>query len=329
MISYLQAVVIGLLQGVTELFPVSSLGHSVLVPAFLGGSWETLVTQSATSTSETSPYLAVIVALHVATALALIIFFRSDWVRIIRGFAHTIRPSISARRIVTTNADQRLAWLLIIATIPVGITGLALEHTFRTLFANPLSAAIFLTINGLILLAGEALRRRAPTDTEATDGADESHADHLTPDPQPATRSATPAVEAGATPGTRRLANLHYGEAAIIGSFQTFALLAGISRSGIAMVGGLTRGLSHRDAARFSFLLATPVILAAGVLKLPSLAGPAGDHIHGQVLVGALVAGLASYVSVRWLTRYFETRTLIPFAIYSLLAGTICIIRFA
>jgi undecaprenyl-diphosphatase len=327
MISYLQAVVIGLLQGVTELFPVSSLGHSVLVPAFIGGSWETLVTQSATSTSETSPYLAVIVALHVATALALIVFFRSDWVRIIRGFLRTIRPSIAARRLVTTDADERLAWLLIIATIPVGITGLALEHTFRTLFAKPLAAAIFLTINGLILLAGEALRRRAPTDTDDLDGTDQAHGPHLVAGPPPATSSSV--VEADPAPTTRRLATLHYGEAAIIGSFQTFALLAGISRSGIAMVGGLARGLSHRDAARFSFLLATPVILAAGVLKLPSLAGPAGAHIHGQVLVGALVAGLASYLSVKWLTRYFETRTLIPFAIYSLLAGTICIIRFA
>lgn len=331
MISYLQAIVIGLLQGVTELFPVSSLGHSVLVPAFIGGSWETLATQSATSTSETSPYLAVIVALHVATALALIIFFRSDWVRIIAGFARTIRPSIAARRLVTTDADERLAWLLIIATIPVGITGLALEHTFRTLFAKPLAAAIFLTINGLILLAGEVLRRRAPIDTDDHDGLAgvDAHGLQLVADPQPVTSSTSPAVEPDAAPATRRLATLHYGEAAIIGSFQVFALLAGISRSGIAMVGGLARGLSHRDAARFSFLLATPVILAAGVLKLPSLTGPAGDHIHGQVLVGAIVAGLASYLSVKWLTRYFETRTLIPFAIYSLLAGTICIIRFA
>src|SRR6195256_6270253 len=168
MISYFQAVVIGLPQGVPERFPVSSLGHSVLVPAFIGGSWEALVTQSATSTSETSPYLAVIVALHVATALALIIFFRTDCVRITRGFGRTIRPSIAARRIVPTDADERLAWLLIIATIPVGITGLALEHTFRILFARPLAAAIFLTINGLILLAGEALRRRAPTDADDT-----------------------------------------------------------------------------------------------------------------------------------------------------------------
>lgn len=325
MISYFQAVVIGLLQGVTELFPVSSLGHSVLVPAFIGGSWESLVTQSATSTSETSPYLAVIVALHVATALALIIFFRSDWIRIIRGFLRTVRPSIAARRLVTTDADERLAWLLIIATIPVGITGLALEHTFRTLFAKPLAAAIFLTINGLILLAGEWLRRRAPTDVDDLDGMDAADDPPLAADGKPAPRSV---VGADAAPATRRLATLHYGEAAIIGSFQTFALLAGISRSGIAMVGGLARGLSHRDAARFSFLLATPVILAAGVLKLPSLAGPAGAGIHGQVLVGAVVAGLASYLSVKWLTHYFETRTLIPFAIYSLLAGALCIIRF-
>ena len=322
MISYLQAVVIGLLQGVTELFPVSSLGHSVLVPAFIGGSWETLVTQSATSTSESSPYLAIIVALHVATALALIVFFRSDWVRIIRGFGRTVGPSIAARRIVATDADERLAWLLVIATIPVGITGLALEHTFRTLFAKPLAAAIFLTINGLILLAGEALRRRAPAD--AHNGDDTQSAPAL----QSATSATTPTVDVNPAPAPS-LATLRYGEAAIIGFFQTFALLAGISRSGIAMVGGLARGLSHRDAARFSFLLATPVILAAGVLKLPSLAGAAGAHIHGQVLVGAAIAGLASYVSVRWLTRYFQTRTLIPFAIYCLVAGVICIIRFA
>lgn len=323
MISYFQAVVIGLLQGVTELFPISSLGHSVLVPALIGGTWEPLVTQSATASSESSPYLAYIVALHVATALALLIFFRADWVRVIRGFLRTVRPSIAARRLVTRDPDERLAWLLIIATTPVGITGLALEHAFRTLFAKPLAAAIFLTVNGVILLAGERLRRIAPTDTDgdetaaAQPGAAGSHHD----------RVAAPAVQTRRT--TRRLATLHYGEAAVIGAFQTLALLAGISRSGISMVGGLARGLSHRDAARFSFLLATPVILAAGVLKLPSLAGSAGHAIHGQVLVGALVAGLASYISVRWLTRYFETRTLTPFAIYSLVVGIICIIRFA
>src|SRR5664279_573403 len=135
MISYFQATLIGLLQGVTELFPVSSLGHSVLVPAFIGGSWEHLVTESSSGDSGSSPYLAFIVALHCATALALLLFFRNDWVRIIRGFLRSLRPSIAARRIVTADADERLAWLIVVATIPVGITGLALEHTFRTLFA--------------------------------------------------------------------------------------------------------------------------------------------------------------------------------------------------
>ncbi len=319
MLSYLQAVTIGLLQGVTELFPVSSLGHSVLVPAFIGGDWQHLVTESATSTSDTSPYLAFIVALHVATAVALLIFFRRDWARIIRGFGRTLRPSFTERRIVATDPDERLAWLLIIATIPVGITGVLFEHTFRTLLAKPLAAAIFLTVNGLILLAGERLRRAAPSDEPPG-----------RPHPGPAPAAAPTGGTAGTVTVTRReLRGLHYQEAGIIGSVQTFALLAGISRSGIAMVGGLARGLSHRDAARFSFLLATPVILAAGVLKLPSLAGSAGAHIHGQVLAGATVAGVAAYLSVRYLTRYFETRTLTPFAIYSLIAGAVCIIRFA
>jgi undecaprenyl-diphosphatase len=320
MISYFQAIVIGLIQGVTELFPISSLGHSVLVPALIGGSWQTLVTQSATASSESSPYLAFIVALHVATAGALLIFFRQDWLRIIRGFVRSVRPSIAARRIVTNDSDERMAWLLIIATIPVGLTGVALEHTFRTLFAKPLAAAIFLTANGVILLAGERLRRTAPADEDEP---------ALAVQPEPATAGPGAALPASAERTTRRLATLSYREAAVIGFFQTFALLAGISRSGVSMVGGLARGLSHRDAARFAFLLATPVILAAGVLKIPSLFGPAGSGIHGQVLVGALVAGAASYVSVRWLTRYFETRTLTPFAIYALIVGVLCIARFA
>lgn len=317
MISYFQAAVIGLVQGTSELFPVSSLGHSVLVPALLGGSWKALVTQSASADSGSSPYLAFIVALHVATAIALIVFFRQDWVRIVAGFLRTVKPSLAARRVVTRDADERLAWLLIIATIPVGITGLLLEHTFRTLFAKPLAAAIFLTVNGLVLLAGEGLRRRAPVPEEE----DEVY--------EPAAVQQAGAVELQSRRPVRRLTTLSYREAGIIGFFQTFALLAGISRSGISMVGGLARGLSHRDAARFSFLLATPVILAAGVLKLPSLAGPAGAHIHGQVLLGAVIAGLASYVSVKFLTRWFETRTLTPFAVYSLVVGVFCIVRFA
>jgi undecaprenyl-diphosphatase len=311
-LSYLQAIVIGLLQGVTELFPISSLGHSVLLPAWLGGDWYHLVTEAKTKQSEQSPYLAFIVALHVATALALLWFYRRDWEAIVRGFLRTLRT----RRVETS--QERLAWLIIVATVPVGITGLLLEHPFRVLFANPEAAALFLTLNGLILLFGERLRRRAEQRSLAAVGA--GAASQPSPDP------GEHLVYAGAD---RQLDTLSYREAGIIGLFQTFALLAGISRSGITMVGGLVRGLDHEDAAKFAFLLATPVILAAGVLKIPSLLGSAGNDIHGQVLVGALSAGLAAYASVRFLTRWFQTRTLTPFAVYCLVVGIASLIRFA
>ncbi len=304
MLTYLQAVVIGLLQGVTELFPISSLGHSILVPALIGGSWQHLVTDQS---SAESPYLAFIVGLHVATAFALLLFFRADWVRIIGGFFTTLRT----RRVETSS--QRLAWLIVLATIPVGLTGLLFEHQIRTLFAKPLAAAIFLTLNGVLLLAGERLRRRAAAPAE------------------PALVGAAGyggSVAAGPPPPVRRLATLRYGDGVLIGSFQIAALFAGVSRSGVTMVGGLLRGLSHEDAARFSFLLATPVILAAGVLKIPDLFGPLGAGIRGQVVVGSMVSGVAAYVSVRFLTRYFETRTLTPFGIYCLVAGVLCIVRF-
>lgn len=301
MLTYLQAIIIGALQGVTELFPVSSLAHSVIVPALIGGSWRHLVTESSAGSSGSSPYLAFIVAVHVATALALLTFFRDEWVRIIGAFFTSIRE----RRASTP--DQRLAWLIVIATIPAGLTGLLFEHTFRTLFAKPLSAAAFLTCNGLILLAGERLRRRAEARVHV--GAARSPGDHREPG--------------------RDLSTLAYREAGIVGLFQTLALFAGISRSGITMVAGLLRGLNHEDAARFSFLLATPIIFAAGLLKLPQLFGPSAAHIHGQVIAGALTAGIAAYLSVRFLTRYFTTRTLMPFAIYSLVAGALCVVRFA
>jgi len=159
-VSYLQAIVIALVQGVTELFPVSSLGHSVLVPAWLGGSWQTLVTQSSEPSSESSFYLAYIVALHCATALALLWFFHLDWVRIARGFPRSAQRTVRERKLSTVDSDERLAWLIVFATIPVGLTRLALEHTFRTIFAKPVAAAAFLVVNGLILLAGDRMRRR-------------------------------------------------------------------------------------------------------------------------------------------------------------------------
>jgi undecaprenyl-diphosphatase len=323
-VSYLQAVVIALVQGVTELFPVSSLGHSVLVPAWFSGSWETLVTQSSQATSETSFYLAYIVALHCATAVALLVFFWTDWVRIVTGFLRSLRPTLRARRIVARDSDERLAWLIVIATIPVGITGLALEHTFRTIFAKPLAAAIFLFINGLVLLVGERVRRttadRPRSPVLAGAGGPPARPGH-------GGRSAHDVAVAYAS--DIRISRLSIKDTLIVGGLQVTALLPGISRSGVTMVGGLWRGLDHEDAARFAFLLATPVILAAGVLKLPTLFGSAGDDIHGQVLVGVLVCGVTAYFSVRWLVRYFETRTLTPFAIYCLVAGAASIVRFA
>ncbi|WP_236791840.1 undecaprenyl-diphosphate phosphatase [Amycolatopsis sp. GM8] len=293
-LTYFEAIVVGAFQGVTELFPVSSLGHSVLIPAVVGGRWAHDLDVSAPE----SPYLAFIVGLHVATAAALLVFFWRDWVRIIGGFFTSIRY----RRVRTP--AERLAWLIILATIPVGISGLLLEHLFRSVLGKPIPAASFLIANGLVLYLGERLRRKSP---------------------------ATPADAPGAartdTAGTTlaaadvRLSRLSFGRGVLIGSAQILALLPGISRSGITMVAGLTRGLTHEDAARFSFLLATPVILAAGALKIPDLTGPLGAGIHGQILAGSVASFVSAYLAVRFLTRYFHTRTLTPFAIYCGVAG--------
>jgi len=282
-ITYFQALILGLIQGITELFPISSLGHSVVLPKLFG--WDNLV--KAQSSPE-SFFLAFLVGLHVATALALLIFYRATWLRIFKGFFKSLRTKKAE------GPNERLAWLLIVATVPAGITGVLFEHFFRVLFAKPLAAAIFLVINGLILFAGERYRK---------------------------------AVEGRRA--RRQLTNFSFKEAGIIGTAQVLALLAGISRSGVTMVAGLVRGLSHEDAANFAFLLATPVILGAGILKLPDLFGPLGNGIRGQVLAGSVAAGVAAYFSVRFLTRYFQTKTLKPFAWYSLIAGILLIFRFA
>lgn len=299
-LNYLQAIVLGLLQGVTELFPISSLGHSILVPAWLGGQWSALVTDQA---SAKSPFLAFVVALHVATAIALLVLFWRDWVGIVRGFFTSLRD----RRIRTTY--ERMAWLIILTTIPAGLVGLLLEHQLRSLFAKPLAAAVFLTINGFILLAGERLRRRAParrpTSRTRIDNGTASEID----------------VAIGRQVSAR--------DAGVIGVLQSAALLAGISRSGITMAAGLLRGLTHEEAIRFSFLLATPVILAAGVYKVPDLLGPLGNGIRGQSLVGAAAAFVAALLAAKFLERWFRTRTMTPFAIYCLAAGVVSIARFA
>jgi undecaprenyl-diphosphatase len=339
-VSYLQAIVIALVQGVTELFPVSSLGHSVIVPAWFGGDWNTLVTQSAQANSASSFYLAFVVALHVSTALALLWFFRADWIRIAGGFIRSARRSLRDREFSARGSDERLAWLIVIATIPVGLTGLLLEQTFRTIFAKPLAASIFLVMNGLILLAGDRARRHAESAVTAADGRTPRA---LMPiaggspelDAQAAAsarsfggpRSAEDLAEASASDA--RISRLPFRAGVSVGLLQVLALLPGMSRSGVTMVGGLWRGLDHEDAARFAFLLATPPILAAGLLKLPTLFGPAGAHIHGQVAVGMVVTGVAAYLSVRYLVRYFRTRTLRPFAVYCMVVGGASILRFA
>ncbi len=283
LITYGQAIVLGLLQGVSELFPVSSLGHSVILPSLLG--WD--IHQNDTY------FLAFLVATHLATALVLLGFFWADWVRIVKGLGRSLRN----RGIAPDDTDAKLAWLLIVGTIPAGILGLTLEHKLRTIFASPQSAAIFLTLNGVLLFGAEMLRRRAPQ-TDADDDA-------------------------------RIAKQLRFDRAFGIGAVQALALIPGFSRSGVTMGGGLLAGLSNKDAARFAFLLATPIIGAAAVLKLPELFGSAGDGVRGQALVAALCSALTAYLAVRFLMRYFETNTLMPFAIYCFVAGLACSIYFA
>ena len=387
-LTYLEAAVVGLIQGITELFPVSSLGHNVLLPALIGGSWA----QDLNVAASESPYLAFIVGLHVATAIALLIYFWRDWVRIIKGFFSSlrqlIRPAEGTTRWMLQSADEELAWLIILATIPVGLVGLVFEHVFRVIFGRPAFAAVFLILNGLILLAGERFRRRASLEAEEEIAAEREYAlqtvgweparsspggardaspggvTYASPgegrySPPSGVRQASPGGVRQASPGgsryasagegryasagegryassrralrqeeldnavesDERLSRMGMGQAVIIGSAQILALFAGISRDGVTMVAGMARGLAREDAARFAFLLATPVILAAGVLKLPDLMGSLGNGIHGQVLVGSLLSGVGAYLSVRYLVRYFQTRTLTPFGIYCLIAG--------
>ncbi len=317
----LQALVIGLLQGITELFPISSLGHTVIVPSWIGGSWGTLVRQES---SPESPYLAFVVGLHLATAVVLIAFYIREWTRLVKGLA----TSIIRRRAVTD--QERLAWLIVVATIPVGLLGVVFEHQFRVLFAKPLAAALFLMVNGLILLAGELYRRRHQGLIPVAVG-----------DPGPAALSRPRGRHA---PDRQRFRDEHIVpmdaqaehalggigllSAAVIGASQALALLAGISREGVAMVGGLFRGLDNENAMRFAFLLSAPVIFAAGLLKVPDLTGSLGSGIRPEILVGSAAAAASSLFAIVFLSRYFRTRTLMPFAVYSLVVGFVSAIRF-
>jgi undecaprenyl-diphosphatase len=236
-------------------------------------------------------FLAFLVATHLATALVLFAFFFEDWKRIAAGLVRSLRE----RQIRADDVDARLGWLLVVGTIPAGIVGLLLEHPLRHLFASPQSASFFLMVNGFLLYGAEMLRRRAP-------GPDESEPD----------------------PDARIAHRLAWREGLGVGVSQALALVPGISRSGATMGGGLLAGLSNEDAARFAFLLATPIIGAAAVLKLPVLFGTDGDGVRVQALVASLCAAATAYLSVRFLMRYFHTNRLTPFAYYCAAAGAAC-----
>jgi undecaprenyl-diphosphatase len=283
LISYPRAIVLGLLQGVSELFPVSSLGHSVILPKLLG--WN--IHQN------DKYFLTFLVATHLATAIVLFIFFWRDWARILKGLGRSLRD----REISVDDPDAKLGWLLVVGTIPAGILGLTLQDALRKVFASPTSAAVFLTLNGLLLYGAELLRRRAPVSDLEDDA--------------------------------RIAATVSWRDSFFVGAAQALALIPGFSRSGATMGGGLLVGLSNKDAARFAFLLATPIIGAAAVLKLPELFGHAGDGVRGQALVAALCSAATAFLAVKFLMRFFETRTLTPFAIYCFVAGLACTIWFA
>ena len=292
-LTWFQTIVLGVLQGVSELFPVSSLGHVVLLPSLFG--WHSVV--NAQSDPESS-WLAFVVMLHVGSALGLVAYFWRDWVAIVRAWFHTL----ATRRITTST--ERLAWLIVVSTIPAGVIGLVFEHPLRVALAKPEAAAVFLMVNGLMLLQAERLRRRAVVRRLA-------------------------AEQGMKEDGGRRLDTLQWKEAGFVGVAQSTALVAGISREGVCMTAGLLRGLDHEDSARFAFLLAAPVILAAGLFKLSDLTGPLGAGIRGQSLVAALVTGITAVFSVRYLMRYFQTRTLKPFGIYCLAFGAFMAIYIA
>jgi undecaprenyl-diphosphatase len=278
-ITYFQAIVLGLLQGFSELFPISSLGHSVILPQLLG--WN--IHQN------DDYFITFLIATHLATAIVLFIFFFRDWMRIFAGMWR----SLVDRQIAPENHDAKLGWLLVVGTVPAGLLGLLFQDSLRTVFASAQSAAFFLMLNGVMLYGAERLRRRAPV-VETSD----------------------PLASDERISGTTS-----YRDAVGIGAAQAIALIPGFSRSGASMAGGLLTGLSNEDAARFSFLLATPIIGAAALLKLPDLFGATGDGVRGQALAASLCSALTAWFSVRFLVKYFETNRLTPFAIYCFVAG--------
>ena len=275
MLSYFQAIILGAVQGITELFPISSLGHSVILPSILG--WK--INQN------DNFFLVFLVATHLATAIVLFGFFFKDWVLIFKG----IMRSLKMRVIDQTDTYAKLGWLIVVSSIPAGILGLLLEEKLKILFASPRAVAMFLILNGFLLYGAELLRSRKA----------ENQSIH----------------------GDEQIAKISWMQGIKVGLAQCLALIPGFSRTGSTIGGGLLIGLNHEDSARFSFLMATPIIFAAAVLKLPELLTAGDGSIIGPILAGSIVAGIAAYFSIRFLTKYFKTKKLTPFAVYCVFLG--------
>jgi undecaprenyl-diphosphatase len=286
MLDIWQTIVLALLQGVTELFPISSLGHTVILPPLLG--WGTLVTEEA--------FVPLITALHLGTSIALIIYFWRDWFQV----GKTVLNSIQTRE-VRRGTDEWVSWLIILGCIPAGLLGLLLEKKIKHLFTSPLLTATFLVINGSVLFLGEALRRRSEARLRSM---------------SPREREAH----------FRPLKSLSWKEALVVGTSQALALIPGFSRSGCTMVGGLSVRLTHEDAARYSFLLGTPLILAASALEVPQLFD--SPFPLWMIFLGVVLSGIAAFLSTKFLMKYFETGRLDPFAYYCWGAGLIAMLLF-
>ena len=283
--TYEQAIIIGLIQGLTELFPISSLGHAILIPAWIGGSFKQFISD------ENDAYLLITIAMHLASSVALFLVFRKRWVGLIAGSYKAVKSKNYQ------STPFRVLGYIVIATIPVGVLGLVLADYFQSIFGKPQYSALFLTINGLILITAERLSKR--------DVLHEIHDSDAEIDQRVNAKTAL-----------------------AIGFGQSLALFAGISRFGVTMSAGLVRRLNHSVASDFAFLLSLPVILGASVVKLPELFTTDTRLVLGQILVGSIVSFFATYFSVTFLVRWFKTKTLYPFAIYCLAFGMISMIKF-
>lgn len=272
MINLFQTIILGGLQGITELFPISSLGHSVVLPKLLGWSIN----------QEDPSFIALLVATHTATCIVLFLFFRKTWIKIIQGFFR----SLKRREIKDDDKDAKFAWLLIVATIPAGFLGLLFKDHLEKLFATPNIVAFILVLNGFLLLGGDYLRNKRK----------------------------------------ENISKLSWGKSIVVGLMQCLALIPGFSRTGATLTGGLLGGLSYEDAANFSFLLATPIIAGATLIKLPDILKSENLLMS---LIGAFFSGLTAYISIKFLTKYFETKKLWPFAIYCIIFGLILTVIFS